>query len=114
MGVGVQQLTKDNLNNFDDTGAALQAYEILQTQLAAATEDVNAKLQITASALGEAISAQTGSTKSFEQLLSENGTFAKAFKAREAAITQSNEIEVNAANQRVKNLQVSQSRSTIL
>ena len=111
VGVGVQQLTKENLNAFDDTGAALQAYEILQTQLAAATEDVNAKLQITASALGEAISAQTGSTKSFEQLLSENGTFAQAFKAREAAITQSNEIEVNAARQRVKDLQDAQGKA---
>ena len=111
VGVGVQQLTKDNLTAFDDTGSALQAYEILQTQLAAATENVNAKLQITASALGEAISAQTGSTKSFEELLSDNGTFAKAFNARKEALEQSNIIEINAANQRVKNLETAQSKA---
>ncbi len=111
VGVGVQQLTKENLNAFDDTGSALQAYEILQTQLAAATENVNAKLQITASALGEAISAQVGSTKTFEELLSDGGTFAKAFNARKEAIEQSNEIEINAATRRVQDLESAQKKA---
>ena len=101
LGISAQQVTEEQIKAYDESGIALSKYKLLQETAAAAQQEINDRLKISATAL-DALTSSLDGKKTFDELIAEGGQFAQSLKARQDAVRDAGLAERDAAARAVQ------------